>query len=89
MPALSAPDHQRRPTMPHTCHAIGCTAPVPPKLLFCSRHWKLVPGLLRANVWAAYRCGQERDKRPSREYVRAARAAIRAVADREGGAGTT
>ncbi len=68
----------------HHCHAIGCVRPVPPKLLMCPGHWRLVPEALRAEVWRAYRPGQEKDKRPSREYLAAARAAIDAVAEREG-----
>lgn len=70
--------------MKHTCHAEGCDAEVAPKLLMCGRHWRMVPGLLRARVWATYREGQEVDKKPSQAYMEAQRAAIEAVALREG-----
>ena len=70
--------------MPHTCHAIGCEIPVPPRLLCCKQHWYAVPPALRKAVWAAYQSGQEQTKRPSRAYLRAAAQAIIAVAEREG-----
>lgn len=68
----------------HTCHAKGCTKSVPPKLLMCLHHWRMVPADLQKAVWATYRKGQETDKRPSREYLDVARAAIDAVAAKEG-----
>jgi hypothetical protein len=67
----------------HTCHATGCTVAVPPHLLMCFRHWRLVPRPLQARVYATYRRGQEIDKRPSAAYLDAAKAAIRAVAEKE------
>lgn len=69
----------------HLCHALGCKAAVPPKLLMCARHWRMVPRMIQAGVWKHYRPGQERDKRPTPEYLEAASAAIRAVAHREKG----
>ena len=66
--------------MPHHCHAEGCELIVPPKLLMCANHWFMVPKPLRDAVWRTYRPGQERDKRPSPEYLAAAKAAIEAVA---------
>jgi hypothetical protein len=50
----------------------------------CLPHWRQVPPALKAGVWRHYRRGQERDKNPSAEYLAAARAAIDAVALREG-----
>jgi len=70
--------------MSHTCHARGCPTPVAPKLLMCAKHWKLVPRLEQAQVWAHYRPGQEVDKAPTKRYLDAADAAIRAVAKKEG-----
>jgi hypothetical protein len=70
--------------MSHTCHADQCRATVPPRLLMCRRHWYMVPKPLRDAVWAEYRPGQEIDKRPTREYLDIAHAAIEAVAEREG-----
>lgn len=68
----------------HMCHAKGCKKPIPPKLLFCLRHWRMVPADLQKAVWATYRKGQEIDKKPSQEYLEIARAAIDAVATKEG-----
>jgi protein gp37 len=70
----------------HTCHARGCTVEVPPRLLMCARHWRLVPRPLQAAVWRHYRAGQENTKDPSRDYLQAAVAAIDAVAAREAAA---
>lgn len=70
--------------MSHVCHARGCKTPVPPKLLMCRKHWRMVPRKLQAAVWAHYRPGQEVDKRPTTDYLDAADAAIRAVAQKEG-----
>lgn len=67
----------------HTCHAQGCETAVPPKPLMCLKHWRMVPRELQRAVWATYRPGQEIDKRPSREYLEIARAAIQAVAMKE------
>lgn len=67
----------------HTCHATGCTVPVPPRMLMCRPHWHMVPAPIRARVWKAYRPGQETDKRPSHTYLQVAAEAIRAVADKE------
>lgn len=55
--------------MAHTCHAVGCTVAVPPRMLFCLPHWRSVPREWQKRVWAEYRPGQEVDKRPSPEYL--------------------
>lgn len=68
----------------HHCHARGCPVAVPPKLLMCTKHWRMVPKALQAAVWATYRAGQEVRKDPTREYLAAADAAIDAVAEKEG-----
>jgi hypothetical protein len=68
----------------HLCHAWGCQVAVPPRMLMCRRHWRMVPGSLQDAVWATYRRGQERRKDPTQEYLAAARAAVLAVAEREG-----
>lgn len=70
--------------MTHTCHAKGCDAAVPPRMLMCYPHWKMVPKMLQAAIWATYRPGQERDKRPSEAYMEAQRRAVHAVALLEG-----
>lgn len=50
----------------------------------CAKHWSMVPVPTRLAVVRNYRRGQCDDKRPSREWSRAAFAAIRAVAAAEG-----
>jgi len=67
----------------HHCHARGCQTPVPPRLLMCGRHWRMVPKPLQRAVWRKYRPGQEVDKTPTREYLDTAIAAINAVAQQE------
>ena len=67
----------------HTCHAKGCTTPVPPKMFMCRPHWFSLPKSMRDAIWAAYRPGQEVRKDPSREYLHVARAAINWLADKE------
>ena len=57
--------------------------PTRPAALMCARHWAMVPKTLQRAVWDAYRKGQERDKKVSLEWFRAARAAISAVRDLE------
>jgi hypothetical protein len=47
---------------------------VPPKMWGCKRHWFMLPWKLRDAIWRAYRPGQELDKRPSEDYLAAARA---------------
>ena len=69
--------------MNHTCHARGCSVPVPEKMLMCLRHWRMVPRELKAGVWMHYRPKQEILKDPTPKYLEAARAAIQAVAERE------
>lgn len=68
----------------HECHAAGCTIEVPPRMLMCARHWRMVRPDVRDLVWRLYRPGQERDKRPSSAYLRAHHLAIACVAEREG-----
>lgn len=67
----------------HHCHAKGCSTAVPPIMLMCRRHWAMVPKSVQREVWRHYRSGQCDDKRPSREWHRAADAAIQAVAEKE------
>lgn len=69
---------------PHRCHAKGCETCVPPRLLMCPMHWRMVPSALQAEVWRFYRRGQEVSKDPSPEYLTAMQAAIDYVALSEG-----
>lgn len=69
--------------MSHICHAIKCKKECPPKYLMCKQHWSMVPADLQAAVWGHYRPGQERDKNPSAEYMRASMNAIKSVLRQE------
>ena len=64
----------------HTCHAEGCRRLVPPRLLFCARHWSRTPRALQLAIWREYKPYQERDKNPSLRYLAVQRAAVAAVA---------
>jgi len=68
----------------HLCHAEGCTVPVPLRLMACLKHWRLVPIALQRAVWNEYVPGQERTKTPTPAYLEAAKAAIEAIAKKEG-----
>jgi len=68
----------------HHCHATACKTEVPPEMLMCRKHWYMVPRELRMRVWATYRRGQCDDWKPSGAYCEAAKAAVIAVADKEG-----
>ena len=76
--ALMTTDDRRR------CAAIGCDERIPPQLLFCSPHWKLISRDVRQRVIRHYQIGQERRGDASPEYRAAAREAIRQVAELEG-----
>lgn len=67
----------------HTCHAEGCSELVPPTMLMCKRHWRMVPRQMRIAVWRWYLPGQELAKNPTRQYLGAANSAIQAVAEKE------
>jgi len=69
--------------MAHECHAAGCNVPVPPTMLMCAKHWRMVPKAVQTRVWANYRAGQCDDWQITHEYAEAARAAVRAVAEKE------
>lgn len=68
----------------HRCHARGCERACKPEFLMCGRHWKMVPKRIQAKVYRHYRDGQCDDKKPSQEWMDAAKAAIAAVAEAEG-----
>lgn len=71
----SKAEHVRQAGDPggHTCHWPGCGRAVKPAMWGCSTHWFTLPVSLRARAWKCYRPGQENDKRPSAEYLAAAR----------------
>ncbi len=60
-------------TRKHKCHWYGCTKQVPPAVWGCKEHWYQLPRKLRNRIWAAYRPGQEKDGKPSVEYVQVAK----------------
>lgn len=70
--------------MPHTCHAVECEVVVSPQILMCRRHWFMVPLKLRNRVWATYQDGQCDTFDPTSAYCQAAKAAVIAVAEKEG-----
>jgi hypothetical protein len=63
----------------HLCHAADCKTEVAPKFLMCAAHWRRVPRNLQLNVYRHYRAGQEQDKSPTREYLKAAQNAIESI----------
>lgn len=67
----------------HVCHAEGCQVQIPPELFMCNLHWWMVPRPLRQQITLSYRPGQCDDKKPSKEWVEAAQAAIAAVKEKE------
>lgn len=69
--------------MSHVCHAVGCSARVPPTKLMCLEHWRMVPKSIQMSVNRGYRPGQCADKTPSREWLKAARSAINWVRNAE------
>ena len=66
--------------MPHTCHAHGCNAEVPPKMFMCKPHWFRLRKPLQKAIWAEYRPGQERDKNPSDRYLAVQQLAVAEMA---------
>jgi len=55
-----------------------------PRHLMCPACWALVSEQAKAEVWAHYRPGQERDKKPSRLWLAAAMEAKADVMDARG-----
>ena len=70
--------------MKHPCHAEGCEVEVPPRMLMCIKHWRMVPRPLQALVWRHYVPGQEIRKDPTREYLEVQKQAVEIVARLEG-----
>jgi hypothetical protein len=70
--------------MAHHCHAAGCEKNVMPEMLMCKRHWFMVPYAIRRTVWDTYRDGQCDDWQITHAYAVAAKAAVTAVATKEG-----
>jgi len=69
----------------HTCHAMGCSTPCKPEMLFCYKHWKMTPRTIQAEVYLHYQPGQcQLAPPPSSKWHHAADKAIAAVAVAEG-----
>lgn len=68
----------------HTCHAFDCNVSVPPEMFMCRSHWFKVSPATRKAIWRHYRAGQCDDKRPSIEWLEAARQAMVEVCEKEG-----
>lgn len=69
--------------MKHTCHALNCGKAVPPKLLMCAKHWRMVPQPMQAEIWRHYRPGQEIDKMPTAAYLDIQKRCVQFVASQE------
>ena len=73
----------------HVCHVYGCDVPVPPRMLMCRPHWAQVPREMQDAVYSTFNPQQckRRGPIPTREWLKAARAALTHVeqAERQGG----
>lgn len=69
----------------HHCHAYGCTRTVPPRMLMCAKHWRMVDAKIQRSIWATYVAGQEIRKDPTPAYLLAQRSAVWCVFVEEGG----
>lgn len=78
--APSPPSNTAYTVPAHTCHAHDCEAPCPPRFLMCGPHWRRLPPAAQRVIWAHYRPGQERDKKPTAHYLLAMDIAIILVA---------
>lgn len=59
--------------MIHLCHADNCSAITVSSMFMCRKHWSMVPPTYQKAIWSNYRRGQEKDRKPSKEYLRATR----------------
>jgi hypothetical protein len=70
--------------MPHFCHAVNCKRQVNKRLFMCSFHWAEVPTFMQVEIKKHFHPDQVKGKRrPSMEYLQAARKAINYVRARE------
>lgn len=69
----------------HTCHAYKCEVEVRPSLLMCKKHWEMVPKEIQSRVLQHFNPKQcEKFRRPSMEWLKAAREAVNFVTKAEG-----
>ena len=62
--------------MKHLCHAHECKASVPPRMLMCLKHWRMVPKFAQDDIWKNYVPGQEIRKNPTNDYIKAQQRAV-------------
>ena len=72
--------------MTHECPATGCTRDVSIDMLMCPRHWRMVPGAIRAAVWNAWQDGAGAG---TTQHAAAITAAIRSVNEKLAAKGVT
>jgi len=66
------------------CAARSCNEPLGEALHFmCREHWRMVPPPMRVVIWTLFREQRRAGNGPTQSYLRAAKAAIDAVAARE------
>lgn len=71
--------------MKHVCHAEDCNEPVEPKFLMCKKHWAMVPAVTKSLIKEHFHPEQCKGlRRPTIEWIRAAKEAIYYVAKLEG-----
>jgi hypothetical protein len=69
--------------MNHTCYVIGCSTVVDSSLLMCRNHWSMVPDYLQDLIYQTYQPGQEKNKTPSKVWLKYAKQAIAHVKSAE------
>lgn len=67
----------------HHCHALGCNAACPPRLLMCPGHWAMVPADLQAEVYRTVRLRGKFADATWAPWWRAAHRAMAAVRTQE------
>lgn len=71
--------------MSHSCHYPHCGVPTPPRLLFCSTHWAMVPPAIQSRVYATFRAAGSREARMRDvPYLTACAEAVEAVGTKLG-----
>jgi hypothetical protein len=70
------------PADTHPCAADQCDVPLPPRLLMCGPHWRDVPRVIQARIYALYRPGQTAAT-ASPEYLAVLDEAVAAVRESE------
>jgi hypothetical protein len=64
----SEPDGDTTKKQGQTCRAIGCTRTLPPYVFMCRKHWRLVPGDLKREVWRNYTVAKAKGRQLSEEW---------------------